>query len=220
METAIVESVNVGRVETFDLPDGDALTSAIRKTPQEGPVEVTPRGFAGDATHGPEHGGPNRALHVFCREHIAHFEAEHGRPLPVPLVGENLTVRGHPDAEAHVGDVVRAGTALLQVTMPTERCRNPGRVAGVPLLLKWMIESLRTGYYLRVVEPGVVAAGDAFRLEERGNPRWSIEALSRAMLRDVADPDLVASLLDVPEIAPEWKTRLELLHARRNRAAT
>ncbi|MCX5737262.1 MAG: MOSC domain-containing protein [Proteobacteria bacterium] len=138
-----------GAVERFECAGGVALTSAIRKHGMTGSVEVGVRGLAGDACHDPAHGGPNRALHVFAAEHYDAFESSGSGRLVPPGVGENLLVRGHPDADAHVGDVLRAGTALVQVTMPTERCRNPGLVAGVPTLLRWMIETLRTGYYLR-----------------------------------------------------------------------
>jgi len=211
---ARVEAVHVAAVETFVLPDGAEHTSAIRKRRQPGPVAVGRLGFEGDAQFNPEHGGPNRAVHAFAREHYAVFEERAGRPLPTPLVGENLTVAGYPDDVAHVGDVVRVGSALLQVTMPTERCGYPGRNAGVPQLLKWMIETLRTGLYLRVLEPGEIGPGDAWVVEDRPNPRWTIEALTCAMLHEARDAARVAELEAVPELAPEWKTRLRKLHER------
>jgi len=212
---ARVEAVHVAGIETFDLPDGESHTSAIRKRAQTGRVRVETLGFEGDEQHDPAHGGPNRAVHVFSTEHYAAFETLAGRPIATPVVGENLTVSGFPDAVAHVGDVVRVGTARLQVSMPTERCGYPGRNAGLPKLLKWMIEALRTGYYLRVLESGEIGADDAWVLESRSNATWSIEALSRAMYREVGDAALVAALEGVPEIAEEWKTRLRVLYARR-----
>ena len=215
--TASVEAVHVGSVETFRLPDGDELTSAIRKSEQRERVAVAAAGFVGDMCHDPAHGGPNRAVHVFAAEHYDEFERRAGKSLGRPLVGENLRVRGHPDEIARVGDRVRVGSALLQVTMPTERCRNPGRVHQVPLLLKWMIEDLRTGFYLRVLEPGEIGAGDRWELETRGDARWTIRDLSGAMLREVGDPAIVAELQQLEVLAPEWQERLLVLHERRRR---
>jgi MOSC domain-containing protein YiiM len=220
MPVAQVESVNAGGIQTFTLPDGTAFTSGIRKQPQLGPVSVGRDGIEGDAQHLDVHGGLDREIHAFCREHYTHFEAIHGRPLPVPLVGENLTLRGYSDADARVGDVLRIGTTRLQVTMPTERCANPGRVHAVPKLLKWMIESLRTGFYLRVLEPGEIIPGDALVLEQQGDARWTIEALSRAMYQQTDDAALAAALRAVPELAPAWKERFEVLHERRRVAAS
>jgi len=207
--------VFAGTVERFECAGGIALTSAIRKHGMTGSVEVGVRGLAGDACHDPAHGGPNRALHVFAAEHYDAFESSGSGRLVPPGVGENLLVRGHPDADAHVGDVLRAGTALVQVTMPTERCRNPGLVAGVPTLLRWMIETLRTGYYLRVLAPGRVAPEDAFALVSRPAGAWSVEALSRAMLRDAGDRALLAEIASLLHLAPEWKQRLLVHHERR-----
>jgi MOSC domain-containing protein YiiM len=211
---ARVEAVHLAAIETFTLPDGASHTSALRKRVQVGPVRVERLGLVGDEQHDPAHGGPSRAVHVFAEEHYAVFEARAGRALETPLVGENLTVAGFADDVAHVGDVVRVGTARLQVSMPTERCGYPGRNAGLPKLLKWMIEALRTGYYLRVLEPGEIAAGDAWVLESRPNERWTIEALSCAMYREVGDAARVAELEAVPELADEWKQRLRTLHDR------
>ncbi len=211
---ARVEAVHVARVETFTLPDGEERTSAIRKRRQSAPVRVETLGFVGDEQHDPAHGGPDRAVHVFATEHYAVFEALAGREIDTPVAGENLTVRGFPDDLAYVGDVVQVGGATLQVTMPTERCGYPGRNAGLPKLLKWMIDELRTGYYLRVIEPGEIGPGDAWRLEARTNEVWSMQALSRAMYREVRDAARVAELEAVPELAVEWKTRLRQLHER------
>jgi MOSC domain-containing protein YiiM len=213
---ARVTSVNVSPVETFPLPGGESRTSGIRKRPQSAPVAVGLQGFRGDASHDPAHGGPNRAVHVFSTEHYLRFQARAERSIDVPLVGENLTVSGFPDAVAHVGDVVRVGTTLLQVTMPTERCRYPGLVSGLPQLLKWMIEELRTGYYLRVLEAGVIGPGDAWVLEDRRDQDWSIEALSRVMYQAVGDARLVAQLEACELLATEWRRRLRILHDRKN----
>jgi MOSC domain-containing protein YiiM len=214
LATARVEAVYTAGAETFVLPDGAEHTSAIRKRTRHRPVAVGPLGFEGDEQYNPVHGGPDRAVHVFASEHYAVFEGRAGRSIARPVAGENLTVTGYPDAIAHVGDVVRVGSALLQVTMPTERCGYPGRNAGLPQLLKWMIETHRTGFYLRVLEPGEIGPGDACRLEDRPNPRWTIEALSRAMYHEVKDAARVSELEAVSEIAPEWKTRLRALHTR------
>lgn len=215
MQNARVESVNVGAVETLVLPDGQPLTSAIRKRPSDGALEIGPCGLVGDEWHDPAHGGPNRAIHAFSAEYYELFGPLLGIVPDVPLVGENLTVRGFTDEQAHVGDVVRVGSAILQITMPTERCRNPGRVIGAPNLMKLMVENLRTGFYLRVLEPGRVQRADAWILESPGDSSWSIQALSHAMYREVENPQRVAELQALHALAPEWKQRLAVLHQRR-----
>lgn len=209
-----VEAVFAGAVETFQLPDGERLTSAIRKVRQSRKVPVGELGLMGDECHDPAHGGPNRALHAFPVEHYAVFSELAGRAIEAPSFGENLSLRGLPDGDACVGDVLRVGGAVLQITMPTERCKNPGRLAGVPMLLKWVVDTSRSGYYLRVRETGEIGPDDACELLSRPHPEWSIATLTASMYRRIQDRRHIETLQAIPELAPEWKRRLWTLHRR------
>lgn len=212
---ARVVSLNLGRCAHFEVSDGGSLESAIRKTPQSGPVAVRAEGLVGDeVSPEPAHGGPNRALHVFASESYRVLEARAGRSLPVPSFGENLTLSGYDEGVARVGDVLRIGGALVQVSMPTERCARPGRLVGVPQLLKWILETLRTGFYLRVLEPGQIAPGDACERVEAGPAAWTIEALNALMFRGIEDRVQIRALQGLEVLAPEWKRRL-LVHFER-----
>lgn len=210
-----IVSVQAGRVERFTPSDGRPLESAIRKRTVAGPVAIDRDGIAADAVFETDvHGGPERALHVFDRASYRHFEALAGRPLPVPNFGENLTIAGYDEFEARVGDRLRAGTALLEVSQPTERCAKPGRHAGEPRLLRWILESNRCGFYLRVLEPGTLAAGDALEPVARGPAEWTIARLSELMLRGLGNLEHVRAAQALPALADEWKQRLEVLRER------
>ena len=209
-----IERVCVGRVETFRDADGREMTSAVRKRPVEEPVAVTSEGLARDASAHPSHRGPNMWIHAFPAQHYAWFEARAGRRIPVPAFGENLSMSGCDEQTVRVGDVVRAGTALLQVTQPTVRCSTLGRAAGLPLLLDWIEESLFTGWYYRVLEPGTVTAGDRWELVRQGTSRWTIDRLNRALLRELHDRALVQELVASPDLTPEWKGSLSRRAAR------
>jgi MOSC domain-containing protein YiiM len=214
MTDAKVALVCTGRVETLAL-QSKTLRTALRKRPREGRVPVLSTGLSedevGDRIH---HGGPNRAVHVFSGEAYDAFAERLQKLVPRPWVGENLCVRGYHDAIACVGDRVRVGTALLQVTMPTERCGHPGLATGIRKLRKWMIDALRTGFYLRVLEPGTVRRGDPIDVVERGDERWTIASLSEVMYRRTADADVVREVCELEDLAPEWKARVQKLHAR------
>lgn len=213
---ARVEAVHAGRVEVFRADDGQEVESAIRKRAVDGPVEVGRLGIGADEVFERQvHGGPERALHVFARESYAHHEGLAGRALPVPTFGENLTVEGYDDAEARVGDRLRIGTGLFEVSMPTERCAKPGRNVGVPLLLKWIIESGRSGWYLRVLEPGTLRAGDAIEVVERGAEPWTVQRLATALYQELGDEATVSAVRAHPALSEAWKERFETLRKRR-----
>lgn len=203
-----VRHLSRGVAETFAAPDGNPMTSAVRKRPADGPVRCAPEGLEGDGVAYPSHGGPWGALHVFPWDHYPWFEARAGRPLPPPVFGENLTVCGWTERDARVGDRVRIGTAVLRVTQPTKRCNTMGRSLGIPAFLSWIQEELRTGWYLAVEEPGVIAPGDAVETLERGPEDLGIDALNDAMFRTIDDEDRVNALLARDEVSPPWRRSL------------
>ena len=216
---AKVVSLNLGRCARFEVADGGALESAIRKQPQRQAVRLSALGLVADeVSPEPAHGGPNRAMHLFAIESYRIFEERAGRALPIPTFGENLTLEVYDESTACVGDVLRIGSALVQVSMPTERCNKPGRLVGVPQLLKWIFETLRTGFYVRVLEPGEIGPDDPCVRVEAGPAEWTIEALNRAMFRRIEDEATVRRLRELPALGDEWKARL-LVHFERKTGA-
>ena len=209
-------SVNVAQPATVQIAGRPVLTS-IGKAPAAGPVFVGRENLAGDRQSDlTVHGGAHQAAYAYPREHYAYWEEELGRgAFPPGQFGENLTVENLLEADVRVGDRLRVGTALLEVSMPTERCAKPGRNAGVPLLLKWIVESGRAGWYLRVLEPGTLQAGDAIDVVERGPEPWTVQRLSTALYRELDCDATVAALHALPALSPEWKERVEALRKRR-----
>lgn len=201
-------SVNAGRVATLVDERGRPFVSGIAKAPVGGPVRVGPRGIEGDESATYDRGDGDTALHAFAAPHYTDFESRFGRPLAMPSFGENLDLEGYGEAEARIGDVLRIGSALLRVTQPTVRCRRPGSYAGAPELGRWMLEGGRTGFYLAVVAPGTVCAGDPVALCGRGRPALSVARLNRAFAGDVpADWD-AEEVLAAPELAERYKALL------------
>ncbi len=213
-----VESLNRSGVETVCFADGGEIRSGICKRPQQGPVRVGPEGLTGDEVHDRRfHGGPNRALHAFALEGYRALEEASGAALPVPCFGENLTVGGLTEVDVRPGDVWQVGSARLQVTMPTERCAHPGRLAGHPRILSWVVRDGRCGWYLRVLEPGLLETGDAIARAERGPEGPTLLDLHIWMRDQAGDPDILRQIEAHPALAPEWKERMRILHARRRK---
>lgn len=204
-----IESLNVGKPRELVSPGGRAFTSSIDRKPAEGPVTLGEGGLEGDACSYKGHHGPYMAVNAFAAEsypRVAHWAR---RDLPVPAFGENLTLGGLPDAEARAGDVLQApGGAVLQVTQPREPCGNIALFLGVERIVDWMRDQPLTGYYLKVVEGGMLEAGAELQLVERGPAEWTIERLNRAMFEEIGDLDLVAHLESLEVISPNWRRSL------------
>jgi MOSC domain-containing protein YiiM len=71
-----------------------------------------------------------------------------------------------------------------------------------------VIETGRSGWYLRVLEPGEVGAGDDVELVDRPNPDWSVARAARIMHRMERDPRAAGQLAALPQLSSAWRETL------------
>jgi MOSC domain-containing protein YiiM len=135
---------------------------------------ITPLGLEGDLhAHPSIHGGPRKAILIIASEIIDELISR-GYPLFYGAMGENLTTRGIPIRDLRIGDQLRAGGALLEVSQPRGPCTALD-VYGESL--KGEIYDARvkahdatsahwgmSGLYCRVLTPGPVQTGDIIEL--------------------------------------------------------
>jgi MOSC domain-containing protein YiiM len=161
-----VVGVCVGRTGTLTSGRREVSTAFV-KTPLTGAVHLGTLGLPGDEHVYEDHGGPDMAVLVYPHEHYAHWRAA-GLELPdVGAMAENLTVTGLVETDVHLGDVLSVGTAVVQVCQPRSPCYKLGARFGRPDVPVLMQDTGYTGYLLRVLTEGTVAAGDHIVLVER-----------------------------------------------------
>ena len=131
---------------------------------------ITHLGIEGDAhAHPAIHGGPRKAILLIASEAIEQLRAN-GYPLFPGALGENLTTLGIDVRELRIGDRIRAGGALLEITQPRGPCLQLD-VYGTALKGDISDDRVRrldrtsprwgmSGFYASVVTPGPVRAGD------------------------------------------------------------
>lgn len=203
-----IHTLLVGQPQTMTDARG-AWRSAIFRAPVAGPVLLGPRGLEGDQVADTEnHGSPDQAV---CCHPLAHYtywneryQLRQERALGVGGVGENWTLEGATEHDVCVGDIFLVGEAQVQVSAPRYPCSKQERKVGLPGFLKQTIETLRTGWYLRVLEPGLVQAGDGWRLVTRSHPQLTIHRLNQG-IHQAFEPQEARMLLDVPELGGGWK---------------
>ncbi|WP_067793564.1 MOSC domain-containing protein [Actinomadura formosensis] len=193
-----------------DLPyRGRTIRSAFAKKPIDAPVMVTALGLAGDEQGDRvKHGGPDKAVCVFPSEHYRHYERLLGRRLDRPAFGENLTTSGLDEHEVCIGDVLRAGGAVLQVSLPRNPCYRLAARYGAGELPLWFERCGRTGFYTRVLQEGRVRAGDRIDLIDRLHPSATLAEANRLMHHDKRDLPAIRALL-VPELGHNWRRTFE-----------
>lgn len=167
--TPRVRSVNVARAEELRF-DGRVVTSAIRKRPVQGRVQVRPLGLEGDEQADLKvHGGLEQAVYVYPYEHYADWERELGHAVTQPSFGENLVVQGLLETEVELGDRLRIGSSYFEVTRPRFPCYKLQVLWGRKDMTRIFARAPRPGFYLRVLEEGDIGPGDSIEWERRGS---------------------------------------------------
>ena len=177
------------------------------------PVErlcVERDGAVGDACADTRHhGGPDKALHAYPFEHLAAWHAlwpQAGLWRPGAF-GENLSTQGVDEASQCVGDVLRIGSVLAQVSQGRLPCWKLNIAFGQPDMAQRVQASGRTGWYLRVLQGGVIEAGDSIELLARPHPSWNLERVRRCLFERTHSPAELAELAVLPTLSPTWRDR-------------
>lgn len=209
----LIHTLLVGQPETVT-DEGGEWRSAIFRQPANGPVKLHRRGLVGDQVADTKnHGRPDQAVCCHPLDHYSYWNDLYERKSPDSMlvpggVGENWTLSGVTERDVSVGDIFKVGSAKVQVSGPRYPCTKQERKLKLPGFYRRTIETLRTGFYLRVLTPGTVEAGDAWTLEERPHPDLTVHGINVCGHRTF-DPDFAKQALDVPELASNWKRILE-----------
>lgn len=202
-----IEQLRVGKPLPFG-PNGEP--SAINKRPVAGRVMLSAAGFEGDEQGDTRHhGGAEKAAHLFPRDHYAFWRTE----LPTVAsrfvsggFGENLVVAGMTEAEVCIGDLFRLGEATVQLSQGRQPCWKLNLRFGVRDMARRVQQSGRTGWYFRVLSPGIVAQGSELRLIERLNPDWPLTRLNDVLYRKTLDRAALRAIAQIEGLSRSWRS--------------
>jgi MOSC domain-containing protein YiiM len=202
-------AVSIGQPRYVEHRGRGELTG-IYKSPVAGPVAVTPQGLEGDGQADlKNHGGVDKALYAYTLENYRFWEGELGLPeLPFGQFGENLTVTGMPDEAVHIGDVFRIGEIVVQVTQPRVPCHKLGIRFELPQFPARFLPSGRCGFYLRVLQTGVLRAGDAIERLREDPARLNLADGMLAIQDGPRQQEIIRRALDVEALSAAWRDDL------------
>jgi MOSC domain-containing protein YiiM len=205
-----IDAVLTGKVARFT---DDGETSAIAKSCVVGPRAVGFLGIAGDEQADLlVHGGPDKAIHHYPRDHYRWWQDRlPGREVlsGAGAFGENVSTLHLTEREVCIGDRFRLGTALVEVCQGRQPCWKQAHRLGDKGVVAAMVKSGRTGWYYRVIEQGVVNAGDTLVRTGRRHPEWSVERVTGIVVAGrERDSGVLRDLAALPELAGGWRARV------------
>lgn len=202
----IVDQILAGQVAPLGLRNAP---SGIDKHPVVGRVFVGRAGLTGDAQGDRKHhGGPDKALHHYAFEHYAHWidAIGHRDVLGRPgAFGENLSTHGITESDVAIGDIFKLGDAVIQVSQGRQPCWKLNTRFDAPNMALQVQQTGFTGWYYRVIEDGVVEAGDALLLQDRASPDWTIRRAWRVLYVDTMNLDELAAMAALPHLPESWR---------------
>ena len=182
-------------------PNYKSVASAIVKTrvshlQNPKPIEITKLGVKGDEQADLSvHGGIEKAVYVYPAEHYAFWNELLTRETKKPVelshggIGENFTIAGLLETEVFVGDQFHIGELEFAVVKLREPCFKFNAKLGYKGAAKAMLQSGFSGWYLRVLKAGTLAAGEKITVIP-GAREVSIAQQNHQLLRNRNQQDL------------------------------
>jgi MOSC domain-containing protein YiiM len=203
---AQVISVNVGLPRKIEWR-GETVETSIYKSPLSGRARVRRLNLDGDRQADlTVHGGPAKAVYAYPSEHYALWREElEDAELSWGAFGENLTTTGMAEGDVRIGDRLRIGTAEFVVTQPRTPCFKLIIRFGRADMLKRLLQSGRTGFYLSVMQEGDVGAGDEIATVARDPQNVTVADISNLYRSGGDDQALLRRVSQLSALPVEWR---------------
>lgn len=204
-------SVNVGQPRPLGERRGQVVLSAIAKRPVTGDsLYLDTLNLEGDRQADLRvHGGRHKAVYAYPSEHWPRWSAELGREFGPASFGENLSTRGWLEHEVRLGDRWAWGAAILEVSQPRQPCFKLQMHTARDQVLRRMIATGRTGWYLRVLQPGRVPVGGPLRLIESQSDNLTILETHLLTFADKLPAAELEALLASAPLPADWRQRIQ-----------
>ena len=201
-----VLSLNVG-LPRHIVYKGETIGTGIFKQPVNGPVALRTLNLDGDRQADlTVHGGPYKAVYGYPSEHYDYWRKElPGVDLPPGVFGENFTTEGMHEADLHVGDRLKLGSAILMVRQPRMPCYKLAAKFQRDDMLERFLSSGRSGFYFSVEQEGTVAAGDTFTFLSRNPVGITIAQMNTLFATDRYSRPLLEKAIATEALPESWR---------------
>ncbi|NAW82772.1 MOSC domain-containing protein [Vibrio sp. T9] len=204
----VVKAVLAGKT----VPYAHGAQSAINKQVLPERQHATELGFTSDEQGDPRfHGGIQKALHIYPSEHYPIWQQQLGERTIFQSAGgfgENISSEGVTESTICLKDKIRIGSTLLEVSQGRMPCWKLNVRFDQHDMARRLQDTLRTGWYFRVLEEGDIGAGDEIILCERPYPEWPLARIMGAVFTGCLDREELTKLSELP-LVESWGKLVE-----------
>ncbi|AVF61007.1 MOSC domain-containing protein [Vibrio diabolicus] len=204
----VVKAVLAGKT----VPYAHGAQSAINKQVLPDRQHATELGFTSDEQGDPRfHGGIQKALHIYPSEHYPIWQQQLGKRTIFQSAGgfgENISSEGVTESTICLKDKIRIGSTLLEVSQGRMPCWKLNVRFDQHDMARRLQDTLRTGWYFRVLEEGDIGAGDEIILCERPYPEWPLARIMGAVFTGCLNREELTQLSELP-LVESWGKLVE-----------
>lgn len=152
----------------------------------------------------------NHAVYLFHADHYRSYEDVLKRPVNPGQFAENVTYIGPDEHILRIGDQVRIGTAVVELTIPRIPCYKMAHFfkadAGFPSLFS---ASGRTGMYARVIQAGEITTDDSLTVIKSDPRNALISELNLVLTGPAPTADLLARVKSSPALFDALRLQID-----------
>ncbi len=201
-------SINIG-TKQFIPTRGASLGTGIFKKPVDSPVKISRLGLEDDyISNKKHHGGPDQAVYLYGQGDYDWWALELGQKFSPGTFGENLTVSSLESAAFFIGDRLKIGAVILEVTAPRIPCDTFATRMGDPGFIDRFRNAERPGVYCRVLQEGTIRIGEEVTVEPYRDDKVALIEIFRDYYAKAADVPTLQRFLRAP-IASRARKNLE-----------
>ena len=216
MITTMVDALLIGGPKPFR---SDGTKSAMARVATDAAVMLRRLGFEGDQVADTKvHGGPEKALHLYPAEHYPYWLAKlegHELLSQAGAFGENISASGFTEEKVKIGDRFRMGKALVEIAQGRQPCWKIDHRFGAHGVSRDIVRNGKCGLYFRVIEEGLVKAGDVIEQVHAADHDWTVARTFKLLIGggNRADDarEALAELAELETLAAVWRRRTEKL---------
>ena len=156
------------------------------------------------------HGGIDKACYLFSSDQYDYWKEKYPNlDWNWGMFGENLSISGLDESSLRIGDVLKIGQALVEVSESREPCYKLGIRFGNQEILQEFVDHGYPGTYVRILEEGLVTAGDEVIMVRQSENPLTVKTFFEFKFMKEKDPEVLKLALGNPALSERKKEKLK-----------